>query len=289
MDRELETRLARLEQQVAELREENRRLRAAPTEAGAAIGRRDVLMGAAAVVGTVGLSLAGTRPAQATSGTMQYGTGSYQNSGTTYTGLQSTNALYTLGVSNAATSPSDERFGNGIAASSNYGSAGRLITDTTSAGHGLFAEARGTGHSVFATKGSLGADPNKTGHALLATQNATDSTYAAVLGVTKGSGAGVQGRGEGTGYGVWGEIADAAQLQSAVYGSTEGQGAGVEGRSIGGRGGQFAGKRAQVRLIPSTVNTKPTAGKRGDLFVDSTGRLWYCKTTSSPTGWVQLA
>jgi hypothetical protein len=88
---------------------------------------------------------------------------------------------------------------------------------------------------------------------------------------------------------VWGEIADAAQPQSAVYGSTEGQGAGVEGRSIGGRGGQFAGKRAQVRLIPSTVNTKPTAGKRGDLFVDSTGRLWYCKTTSSPTGWVQLA
>jgi hypothetical protein len=55
---------------------------------------------------------------------MQYGTGSYQDSGTTYTGLQSTNALYTLGVSNAATSPSDERFGNGIAASSNHGSAG---------------------------------------------------------------------------------------------------------------------------------------------------------------------
>jgi len=289
MDRELETRLARLEQQVAELREENRRLRAAPTEAGAAIGRRDVLMGAAAVVGTVGLSLAGTRPAHATSGTMLYGTGTYQDSGTTYTGLQSTNALYTLGVSNAATSPSDERFGNGIAASSNHGSAGRLLTDTTSSGHGLFAEARGTGHAVLATKGSLGADPNKTGHAVLATQNSTASTYAAVLGVTKGSGAGVQGRGEGTGYGVWGEIADAAQLQSAVYGSTEGQGAGVEGRSIGGRGGQFSGKRAQVRLVPSTVNTKPTAGKRGDLFVDSTGRLWYCKTTSSPTGWVQLA
>ena len=132
MDRELESRLARLEQQVAELLEENQRLRAAPAETGAPIGRRDVLMGAAAVVGTVGLSLAGSQPAHATSGTMQYGTGTYQNSGTTYTGLQSTNSLYTLGVSNAATNPSDERFGNGIAASSNHGSAGRLLTDTTS-------------------------------------------------------------------------------------------------------------------------------------------------------------
>ena len=289
MDRELESRLARLEQQVAELLEENRKLRAATSETGALIGRRDVLMGAAAVVGTIGLSLAGSQPAHATSGTMQYGTGTYQNSGTTYTGLGSTNALYTLGVSNAATNPSNDRFGNGIAASSNHGSAGRLLTDTTSSGHGLFAEARGTGHGVWATKGSPEADPNSTGHAVLATQNSATSTFAAVLGVAKGSGAGVQGRGEGTGYGVWGEISDAAQLQSAVFGSTEGQGAGVEGRSILGRGGVFAGKRAQVRLVPSTVNTKPAAGKRGDLFVDSTGRLWYCKTTSSPTGWVRLA
>jgi hypothetical protein len=289
MNAELESRIARLEQQVAELLQENERLRTAAIAPDAHVGRRDVLLGAAAVVGTAGLSLVGTRPASAASGTMQYGTGSYQNSGTTYTGLQSTNVLYTLGIANYAEAPENERFGNGIAASSAHGSAGRLLTDTTSSGHGLFAEARGTGHAVHASKGSPEANANKTGHAVLATQNSTTSTYAAVLGVTKGSGAGLQGRGEGTGYGVWGEIADSALAQSAVVGSTEGGGAGVEGISIRGRGGQFTGSKAQVRLLPSNRKTKPSTGKRGDLFVDASGRLWYCKTGASTTGWVQLA
>jgi hypothetical protein len=286
MSAELESRVARLEQQVAELVQENQALRAAAGRASATFGRRDVLLGAAAVAGTLGLSLT-SPPAGAASGTMQYGTGTYQNSGGDYTGLQSTNALYTLGIANYATSPSNDRFGNGVAASSNYGTAARLLTDTTSSGHGLFAEARGTGHAVYASKGSPEANPNKTGHAVLATQNSTTSTYAAVLGVTKGSGTGVQGRGEGTGHGVWGEIADSAKTQSAVLGTTEGTGPGVEGRSILGRGGVFRGSRAQVRLYPSTAKTKPATGQRGDLFVDAGGRLWYCKTTG--TGWVQLA
>jgi len=289
MNAELESRVARLEEQVAALLQENQALRAAARDAGASVGRRDLLMGAAAVVGTVGLSLAGTRPANATTGTMQYGTGTYQNSGTAYTGLQSTNTLYTLGAANHVTAPSNDRFGNGLAASSDHGTAARLLTDTTSTGHGLFAEARGTGHAVWASKGSPEASPNATGNAVLATQNSTTSTYAAVLGVTKGSGAGVQGRGEGTGYGVWGEIPDSTKTQSAVLGSTEGAGNGVEGRSILGRGGLFRGKRAQVRLLPSSAATKPSAGKRGDLFVDASGRLWYCKTSDSTTGWVQLA
>jgi hypothetical protein len=220
---------------------------------------------------------------------MLYGTGTYQDSGADYTALQSTSSLYTLGVANYDTSPQNDRFGNGVAASSDYGTAARLLTDTTSSGHGLFAEARGTGHAVWASKGSPEASPNKTGHAVLATQSSTTSTYAAVLGVTKGSGAGVQGRGEGTGYGVWGEIADSAKTQSAVVGSTEGAGAGVEGSSMLGRGGVFKGKKAQVRLLPSAATTKPSTGFRGDLFVDATGRLWYCKKSASTTGWVQLA
>ena len=289
MNAELESRVARLEQQVAELLQENQALRAAVSRSGAPIARRDVLMGAAAVVGTVGLSLAGTRQANATTGTMQYGTGTYQNSGADYTGLQSTNALYTLGAANYAASPSNERLANGIAASSDHGTAGRLLTNTTSSGHGLFAEARGTGHAVWASKGSPEELPNSKGHAVLATQNSTTGTYAAVLGVTRGGGAGVQGRGEGAGYGVWGEIADSAKAQSAVLGSTEGAGAGVEGNSVLGRGGVFKGKRAQVRLFPSTATTKPATGNRGDLFVDVTGRLWYCRKSASTTGWVRLA
>jgi hypothetical protein len=288
MSAELESRVARLEQQLAALIEENRALRAAVDQADTSIGRRQVLIGAAAVAGTLGLSLAAS-PANATSGTMQYGTGTYLNAGSDYTGLQATNALYTLGVANHATSPSNNRFGNGVAASSDYGTAARLLTDTTSTGHGLFAEARGTGHAVYASKGSDEAAPNKTGHAVFATQNSTTSAYAAVLGVTKGSGAGVQGRGEGSGHGVWGEIADSARNQSAVFGTTEGGGAGVEGRSILGRGGVFTGSKAQVRLTPAAASTKPATGARGDLFVDSSGRLWYCKTPGVTNGWVQLA
>ncbi len=288
MSAELESRVARLEQQLAELIQENQALRATAGQSGTSVGRRDVLIGAAAVAGTLGLSLASS-PANATTGTMQYGTGTYLNSGTTYTGLQATNDLYTLGVANYATSPTNNRFGNGVAASSNYGTAARVLTDTTSTGHGLFAEARGTGHAVYASKGSAEAAPNKTGHAVLATQNSTSSAYAAVLGVTRGGGSGVQGRGEGSGHGVWGEIADSAKNQSAVFGTTEGGGAGVEGRSILGRGGIFTGTKAQVRLTPAAAATKPATGARGDLFVDSSGRLWYCKTPSVTTGWVQLA
>jgi len=287
MTSELESRVARLEQQVAELMQENRALRAAARGSGVPLARRDVLIGAVAAAGTVGLSLMPGR-ANAASGTMQYGTNSYQQAGTAYTGLESESERYTLGVINTDTSPLNVRNGNGIAASSNFGSAARFLTDTTSTGHGLFADAWGTGHSVYATKGSPEKDPNKTGHAVLATQNSTDSTFSAVLGVTKGGGAGVQGRGEGSGNGVWGEIADAVKSQSAVLGSTEGTGAGVEGTSVLGRGGVFKGSKAQVRLYPAAT-ARPAKGFRGDLFVDSTGRLWYCRTSASTTGWVRLA
>jgi hypothetical protein len=61
---------------------------------------------------------------------------------------------------------------------------------------------------------------------------------------------------------------------------------GVLGVSRGGRGGVFAGDDAQVRLQPSSDNQHPEGGLKGDLFVDSTGRLWFCK---SPGNWKQLA
>jgi len=99
----------------------------------------------------------------------------------------------------------------------------------------------------------------------------------------------VHGRGEGTGQGVWGEINDSLKTQAAVIGTTEGTGPAIEGRSVLGRGGVFKGKKAQIRLVASTATTKPSTGSRGDLFVDASGRLWYCKNGGSTTGWVQLA
>jgi hypothetical protein len=42
-------------------------------------------------------------------------------------------------------------------------------------------------------------------------------------------------------------------------------------------GGSFAGRQAQIRLEASRSRTHPDTGVRGDLFVDATGRLWFCK------------
>jgi len=55
---------------------------------------------------------------------------------------------------------------------------------------------------------------------------------------------------------------------TGVYGSAPG---------VGGRGGVFKGRAAQVRLAPSSATTHPSSGQAGDLFVDASKRLWFCK------------
>jgi hypothetical protein len=42
---------------------------------------------------------------------------------------------------------------------------------------------------------------------------------------------------------------------------------------------------AQVQLLASAATTHPSSGLRGELFVDKSGRLWFCKGT---TTWKQL-
>jgi hypothetical protein len=54
----------------------------------------------------------------------------------------------------------------------------------------------------------------------------------------------------------------------------------------GGIGGYFSGGIANVRLGKSAAASHPTTGTTGDLFVDRSGRLWYC---ISGTTWKQLA
>jgi hypothetical protein len=60
---------------------------------------------------------------------------------------------------------------------------------------------------------------------------------------------------------------------------------GVYGIGIKGRGGVFQGDKAQVRLVPSTAASHPSSGAAGDLFVDTSNRLWFCK---GGTNWVKL-
>jgi hypothetical protein len=107
---------------------------------------------------------------------------------------------------------------------------------------------------------------------------------------TSDSNVGVRGDSKSS-YGVWAESQSYHALAAfsgpgiGVWG-TSGSSVGVRGESEHGRGGLFKGRKAQLRLQPSTSNSHPASGAVGDLFVDKHGRLWFCKGGSR---WKQLA
>jgi hypothetical protein len=74
--------------------------------------------------------------------------------------------------------------------------------------------------------------------------------------------------------------------RGGVESTTTGFGPALYGGSINGRGGEFTGKPAQIKLNPSEAITHPATGQKGDFFVDHSGRLWFCK---GGTNWKQLA
>ena len=92
--------------------------------------------------------------------------------------------------------------------------------------------------------------------------------------------------GLGGGNGVLGFASNKAK--AGVRGENGAAGVGVAGKatSAGGRGGTFQGAAAAIQLVPSAQANHPKTGRRGDLVVDSTGRLWFCK---GGTTWRQLA
>ena len=61
---------------------------------------------------------------------------------------------------------------------------------------------------------------------------------------------------------------------------------GVYGYAPTGRGVVAVGGKAQLRLVPSAAGSHPGSGSAGDLFVDSAGRLSFCKGGNN---WVLLA
>lgn len=56
-----------------------------------------------------------------------------------------------------------------------------------------------------------------------------------------------------------------------------------------GVGGVFSGKKAAIRLIPSSSRRHPRSGQPGELFVDSSHRLWFCKRGGAKARWKQIA
>ena len=50
----------------------------------------------------------------------------------------------------------------------------------------------------------------------------------------------------------------------------------------------FISDVAQIRLEPSNLASHPVAGLGGDLFVDSSKRLWFCIAGGNPANWKQV-
>ena len=96
----------------------------------------------------------------------------------------------------------------------------------------------------------------------------------------------VFGRTVGVGIAIVASVANEHSSASASKGTTVGSGPGVEGQSALGVGGKFAGKAAQLELVPSTAVVPPATGAAGQLFVDRANRLWFCQGGSA---WKQLA
>ena len=152
---------------------------------------------------------------------------------------------------------------------------------------------------------------------------------AAMLGFNVTDGDGVHGRADGEGSGVFGEATAAgvgvqglaskngtgvigkASSSSAIFVSDPGtgvagfgdaigvgglatghEGVGLIGTGVGAgsRGAIVLGIQAQLQLSPGSRASHPTSrALRGDLYVDKTGRLWYCRTGGTHAVWKQLA
>jgi hypothetical protein len=128
------------------------------------------------------------------------------------------------------------------------------------------------------------------GAAVVGAGGGSGGTSKGVFGVTlDGNGMGVEGNNAsqtGSGAGVWGNATSPTGFGVLA---TNIAGIGVRATSNQGRGGQFSGAAAQVQLVPGSNNTHPTSGHRGDLYADSTGRLWFCKTSGTTATWKQIA
>ncbi|KAA1418734.1 hypothetical protein F0U44_09585 [Nocardioides humilatus] len=144
---------------------------------------------------------------------------------------------------------------------------------TSVSGKGLHADG-GTG--IGAEGVTTGATANSFGLVARVTATSPDDSSAAIRAITSSTTAGSNAiRASHAGSGT------------SIYGSSA-SGTGIRGVSPNGRGGVFTGAKAQVNLTPGALATHPTDGVRGDLYMDSTGNLWLCKTSGSTATWTQL-
>ena len=286
MDDEVLAELRELRARVESLEVDNARLReahaeaVAPDRADVPVDRRQLLKlaGKTAVVGTglaAGAALLEAKPAAANH-LPGFGHSNDQGAANTYlVGSNDSSALIVEnnGVGNAIFGRSDDL--NGVDGRS---ARFRGVQGTSDTGTGVYAcqraEQRPHGGDLRHERVQRRVcDVRERGQR--GVRRGASGPGNAVLGINRGPGNCVFGFKPG---GVTGD---------AVVGySQTASSRGVLGLSTNGRGGAFSGKQAQVQLLASTATTHPSTGARGDLFVDNSGRLWFCKGS---TTWRQLA
>jgi hypothetical protein len=167
-------------------------------------------------------------------------------------------------------------YGQNLSAASSAG----VFGDSLGSTKGVWGRHTGTNGSGVGVYGETAAGTGVKGE--------TFSTYFGVHGVTHGAGSAVYGQNmsAASSAGVFGDSVGTTKGVWGRHTGTHSGGIGVYGESAAGRGASFGGKLAQLRLRPSAARTHPATGQRGDFFVDSSGRLWFCKGS---TTWKQLA
>jgi hypothetical protein len=164
-----------------------------------------------------------------------------------------------------------------------YGSSasGTGVYGTSTAGTGVYGNTDSTASGANAVKGVVSsASPGGFSAAVRGENNGVGGSGIGVYGSQSGTGWGVYGNSSG-GIGVYGDGGGSSSIGVQGIGAT-----GVNAQGVT-TGLQASGAAAQVRLVPGTGSTHPSSGQAGDLYVDKTGRLWYCKKTGRT--WRQLA
>jgi len=259
--------------------------------------RRAILMGAlGGVAAAVATAVGRATPVSAADGDIVHVGQHYSASGTTVIHASGyADGFY--GSSQSATGiygTSDSGIGVSGGSNSGYGVKGYSgdsygVNGSSGTSAGVYGTGPGSGVNGQSTSGDGVSGSSVSGNGISGSSTSASGVYgssaatdqAAILGQSYGASTGIQGY-SGP------HNPPTPPAKTGVYGYAN-QGAtavGVSGKSPTGRGGQFSGGKAQLRLVPSTATTHPSRGSLGDLFLDKNKRLWFCK---GGTTWHQIA
>ena len=145
----------------------------------------------------------------------------------------------------------------------------------------VFAEASGSGAVVHGT--NRGSGPGVQGTSLEVGVVGESTKGDGIRGRTSGAAAGVYGLNTAKGVGVRAKSGGTGVIAE----STGPNGVGLMAVSRSGRGGQFSGGAAAIRLVPRGQAGAPRSGShhKGDLIVDARGGLFICVKDGSPGSW----